>query len=512
MKYAVLSDIHGNYPALQAVTEDARRQGISHYLFAGDYCISGPWPDECIAAIQAIPEKTVIRGNEEKYLENLIGKDPSLWTDGQMQVSYWCYRNIRPDHLRFLLNLPHTADFECNGIKIHMAHSSVDFMGTYPFYTWNSVTVAEKNKQPDADPERILAELAGERDRDPVFQGAVSGLEEGIYIFGHSHIQWSCKAKDAEVYLINPGSCGLPLDGIRDSIPYTVLEITEDGQVQIEEKRIPFDKAAYIRAMIRTGQYREANVWSRVIMKELVTAREHMYYFLAFAEQYAKDTGDERRPFATETWEKAFEIWNRESGDRAIPSRTEAEELLREAESRNPGPWGNHSRTAAHCAEKIAEACEGMNPEKAYILGLLHDIGRRFGVRHLGHVSDGYSYMMSLGYEEAARICLTHSFNNLTTDEYIGRFDTTDEELELIRSELRKIKADDYDRLIQLCDALAGSEGVMSIEDRMNDVKRRYGSFPKPKWDSNLELKRYFEEKAHRDIYDLVEKDRFTLQ
>ena len=201
----------------------------------------------------------------------------------------------------------------------------------------------------------------------------------------------------------------------------------------------------------------------------------------------------------------------RQEGKNMLPARDEAERLLEEGEKRNPGPWGNHSRVAAHCAEKIAEACGDMDPEKAYILGLLHDIGRRFGVRHLGHVSDGYSYMMSLGYDEAARICLTHSFNNLTTEEYIGRFDTTEEELELIRSELRKVQADDYDRLIQLCDALAGSEGVMNIEDRMNDVKRRYGSFPQPKWDSNLELKAYFEEKARRNIYDVVEKDRFRL-
>ena len=59
-----------------------------------------------------------------------------------------------------------------------------------------------------------------------------------------------------------------------------------------------------------------------------------------------------------------------------IPARQEAERLLREAESCNPGPWGNHSRVAAHCAEKIAEACKDMDSEKAYILGLLHDIGK----------------------------------------------------------------------------------------------------------------------------------------
>jgi len=192
-----------------------------------------------------------------------------------------------------------------------------------------------------------------------------------------------------------------------------------------------------------------------------------------------------------------------------LPTREKAEELLREAEACNPGPWGNHSRVAAHCAEKIAQGCGDLDADKAYILGLLHDIGRKFGVRHLGHVSDGYSYMRSLGYDEVARVCLTHSFHNLTTDEYIGRFDTTGEELQMIQDALGEIVPDEYDRLIQLCDSLAGAEGVLDIEERMEDVKRRYGSYPQKKWDKNLELKRYFEERTGRDIYLVTEKEVF---
>ena len=57
------------------------------------------------------------------------------------------------------------------------------------------------------------------------------------------------------------------------------------------------------------------------------------------------------------------------------PTREEAIALLAEAEPHNPGPWGDHSRTAAHCAEKIAAAV-GLDPDKAFVLGLLHDIGR----------------------------------------------------------------------------------------------------------------------------------------
>lgn len=192
-----------------------------------------------------------------------------------------------------------------------------------------------------------------------------------------------------------------------------------------------------------------------------------------------------------------------------LPARERAEELLKEAEMCNPGAWGNHSRVAAHCAEKIAQVCSDLNPDKAYILGLLHDIGRKFGVSHLRHVSDGYSYMLSLGYDEVAKICLTHSFNNQSTDVYIGNFDTTEEELKMIQDTLKIVVMDEYDKLIQLCDALAGSEGVLDIEERMSDVKKRYGFYPQEKWDNNLKLKEHFEEKMGKDIYIVVEKDLF---
>lgn len=191
-----------------------------------------------------------------------------------------------------------------------------------------------------------------------------------------------------------------------------------------------------------------------------------------------------------------------------LPTREQAEALLCKAAQCNPGPWDDHSRTAAHCAEAIATAC-GLNAEKAYIVGLLHDIGRKFGKRHLGHVSDGYSYMMSLGYDEAARICLTHSFSSLRLDDYIGKFDTTPEELELIRNALSSIEMDEYDKLIQLCDTLAGAGDVMDMDARMEDIRRRYGAYPPEKRAANFALKEHFETLAGRDIYDIVDKKHY---
>ncbi len=192
-----------------------------------------------------------------------------------------------------------------------------------------------------------------------------------------------------------------------------------------------------------------------------------------------------------------------------LPTREEAIELLRDGLSCNPGPWGKHCLTAAHCAEKIADACRDMDSEKAFILGILHDIGRKFGVTYLKHVLDGYTYMKSLGYDEAARICLTHSFNNHIVDEYIGKYDVSEEEMTFIKTELDKIVYDEYDWLIQLCDCLAGVKGVLDVEERMRDVKKRYGFYPQDKWDTNIRLMKYFENKMNKNIYNVCEKETF---
>lgn len=186
-----------------------------------------------------------------------------------------------------------------------------------------------------------------------------------------------------------------------------------------------------------------------------------------------------------------------------LPSREEAERILVEAERCNPGPWGDHSRYTAMCAERIAKQCAGMNADKAYIVGLLHDIGRKFGVKHFGHIYDGYKYMQELGYDEVARICLSHSFCIKRIQDYIGNFDVTLEQQKEVEDVLAAMEYDDYDYLIQLCDSMATAEGVVKMEERMADVKRRYGSYPQDKWDRNMELKELFEQRMGKSIYEV---------
>jgi len=321
MKIAVLSDIHGNLPALRKVLEDAEKRGVDEFIIAGDYCLSGAWPDECIKTLMDIPNKVMIRGNEEGYLENLIGKDQSAWTDGQMQISYYCYRNIKPERLDYLLALPHTVEFERNGVKIRLAHSSVNFIGDYEFGKFGPAKLSKKYASAEVTPELLRKDIHEMLNADPMFSEKVDELENGVYVFGHSHIQWSHESKNKLVLLVNPGSCGLPLDAINDTVPYSILTITDDGKTSVEEIRIPFPMRPYVEELKKTTQYAEAKVWTKVIMKELLTAREHLYYFLSFAERYAEETGDNRRPFAVETWEGAYKAW--EERDNLFHNRQE---------------------------------------------------------------------------------------------------------------------------------------------------------------------------------------------
>ena len=94
MWYAIVSDVHGNHPALLKVIEDAQKRKVDAFILAGDYCLSGAWPDECIETIRSLEKKTVVRGNEERYLENLIGKDQAAWTPGKKRLRRGMYKGI----------------------------------------------------------------------------------------------------------------------------------------------------------------------------------------------------------------------------------------------------------------------------------------------------------------------------------------------------------------------------------------------------------------------------------
>ena len=193
--------------------------------------------------------------------------------------------------------------------------------------------------------------------------------------------------------------------------------------------------------------------------------------------------------------------------ERMLPTAEEALHELEIAEGRNPGPWVKHSINTGIAARNIAEKIPGMDAEKAYIVGLLHDIGRRvkFGFVDIPtHVYEGYKYCMEKGWEEAARICMTHSY--LQMQDEFANYEPEAEHEKAIKAYIMDCEPDCYDRLIQLCDSLATDYGFVILEKRFVDVTRRYGIMEDyiKGWEVAFDIKEKFEEQMGCSIYDVL--------
>lgn len=299
MKYAVISDIHGNAPALRLVLADAAAQGAEGYLLAGDYCISAPWAKEVVQILRQLPNAQIISGNDESHLDVTAGND------GQFEVSRWCAAQLSPKDKAWLDSLPEKVCFDCEGVTIHMAHASQAFVGNALWEHFRTSVLPGRYPDGPVSHETLQADFRrlGEQD---AFRAYIRGLAPGLYVFGHNHIQtWS--DFDGRI-LVNPGSCGLPLDCGMFGAAYSLLTI-EDGQVAVEERRIPYDAEALIAQVKSTGQYAAARVWSEIIFSEWRTVREKVYQFLQHCDCYANRIGDTCRPFDKDTWEAAYAEW-----------------------------------------------------------------------------------------------------------------------------------------------------------------------------------------------------------
>lgn len=187
-----------------------------------------------------------------------------------------------------------------------------------------------------------------------------------------------------------------------------------------------------------------------------------------------------------------------------LPDAESALNALALAEKLNPGAWIQHSKNVGIAARNIAERINGLESEKAYVLGLLHDIGRRVGVVGVArHIWEGYCYCVKNGWDEVARICMTHSFPLAGRELSI---DTQEKEIARIREYVLGCEYDDYDLLIQLCDNLATSKGFCILEKRFVDVARRHGAWPNmiDYWNAVFEIKKKFELRMNGSIYGVL--------
>lgn len=177
-------------------------------------------------------------------------------------------------------------------------------------------------------------------------------------------------------------------------------------------------------------------------------------------------------------------------------------EIFSERRETRAGSWCWHSEYVAEAAAKLASEI-GLNSDKAYAMGLLHDVGRSFSDGQFRHIKDGYEYLLSIGHPDLSRICLTHSFVAQDIFSYVGKFDVPICDVEKYQAILKKLQYDEYDRLIQLCDSISTSNGYVLPEQKLVTNAFKYGlkETTLGRWRAVLDL---YEDMEERIGYNLL--------
>lgn len=150
----------------------------------------------------------------------------------------------------------------------------------------------------------------------------------------------------------------------------------------------------------------------------------------------------------------------------------------------NTSSWITHSLYEAKAAQELAEML-GLDREKAGVLALLHDYGRKF-THDFTHVTRGFEALVDEGWIEEARGTLTHSFINagrcancdpaeegFYIDENGNPSWVENTEMDEITEVLEKLQYDDYDMILNVADLMATDKGITSPYDRVQDVATR---------------------------------------
>jgi len=173
---ALLYDIHGNLPALEAVLEDAGKRGADRWLLGGDMAAFGAWPAEVVARLRELEGAQWIRGNTERWL----GDASELPEDAPTLPALHAARAaLGPAVVTELVGLPERLTL----LEGHFCHAS-------PLNDMQSF-----GREPGEGEERLI-----------------DGVQAQRIVFGHTHLQFT-RPGPAGVELVNPGSVGMPLDG-----------------------------------------------------------------------------------------------------------------------------------------------------------------------------------------------------------------------------------------------------------------------------------------------------------
>ena len=306
MKYAIISDIHGNLPAFEAALDDARTYNPDMYLLLGDYTNGFPWGNGVAETIRGLGSARIIRGNGEGYLIDLQSKNQDSWSCEQFKPVYWAYRSLSKVNLDYVLSLPEKAVLSDKNVIINLTHSmsvfyrkpTIDFFNPLNFHKIMEVEPFSHKEYLSLAKEALLSRPDAVKD--------IRGLPKGVYLFGHNHLQFYMEY-DGKLF-INPGSCGESIDW-DSTASYTLLDVSEGNWI-VSERRIPYDFKAVADKLNGSGYKTYAPVWSWVMEKELMTGKDFFTPLVLHLIDTGRKLGRNEYPVSNDVWSIAVETWD----------------------------------------------------------------------------------------------------------------------------------------------------------------------------------------------------------
>jgi protein phosphatase len=210
-KIAIISDVHGNVPALETVLADIRQRGIDLIYNLGDLVGKGPYSDLAIDRCREVCQ-VIVKGNWDEFL---CADDHPFGT--------WYREQIGPARLAYLSQLPNVHDFWLSGKRVRLYHASQESLNTriYPTHPYDALKAMFDNT-PFTGLDNPAPDIVG---------------------YGDIHNAYMLSLGRDHKILFNAGSVGNPLD--MPLATYVILSGMLDSQIpdrfSIDFVRLPYD-------------------------------------------------------------------------------------------------------------------------------------------------------------------------------------------------------------------------------------------------------------------------------
>ena len=225
-RIAVITDIHGNLPALEASLAALDAIGVDEIYCGGDLVGYGPHPNQVCALIQERGIPTIYGNYDYAIARDLDDCGCAYVTQhdrelGQQSV-VWTLEHTSQESKDFMATLPFDLHFRVGDQDVHLVHGSPRKVNEYLF---------------EDKPPRLYERLAA-AESDPVM------------VFGHTHKPWIHNY--GGVLFVNCGSVGKPKDG-DPRAAFAILEAEDRGVVRASIERVPYDAGAVAREVEAAG-------------------------------------------------------------------------------------------------------------------------------------------------------------------------------------------------------------------------------------------------------------------